>query len=157
LTCQPRKRHSWPRRRSRSPSLQRSQPSRRHHSRHHCPNTGRPCFGVSFSVSVHLEQSPDWVWVSHHSATSRLPLAEGRPALAVQGDSHAGKVLPVVVQRYVDDRRHPGALRDVVTDGQALKPGRARQLRLLRPVLPLVLGTEAVPGVFRRGDAIRGT
>jgi hypothetical protein len=82
-----------------------------------------------------------------------LPQAvEKRSTVALQGDPHPGRVLPVVVRRPVDDRRHPGALRHVARDGATLGVGRACRLRLLRVAFPLVLGAQALPGVHRRRD-----
>src|SRR5689334_17098891 len=48
---------------------------------------------------------------------------------------------------------HPGALRHVAGDGQTLGSGRACWLWLLRLALSLVLGSEALPGLFRGRDA----
>ena len=54
------------------------------------------------------------------------------PAAAVPRRSGTGAAVPVVVRPAAADRRHPGAVRHLAGDGQALRPGRVRRLRLLR-------------------------
>ena len=48
-----------------------------------------------------------------------------------------------------------GSLRPVAGDGQTVRPGRLRRLRLLRLALPLLLGVPALPRLLPRRDAAR--
>jgi hypothetical protein len=103
---------------------------------------------------THPQRSPVAGDVPLPAGTVGLPqAAEKRPPVAVQSDSHPGRLLPILVRRVVDDRCHPGALRHVTGDGATIRSGRTRWLWLLRLPFPLVLGHEALPGVHRRRDA----
>ena len=54
---------------------------------------------------------------------------------------------PACRRRRVDRRLHPGRVRPVPGDRQALGPGRLGRVRLLRLALPLLLGAAAAPAV----------
>lgn len=100
------------------------------------------------------QRSPVAGHVPVPAAAVGLPQAvEVGAAVAVHGDPHPGHALPVPVRRHVDHRRHPRALRHVPGNGEALRPGRARRLRLLRVAFPLVPGPQAVSGLCRGRDA----
>src|SRR5665809_73126 len=89
-----------------------------------------------------------------HASATRVPQeVEGVTRAAVQHDSGSGPGLPVVVGRPVDRRRDAGAVRDFSGDRETLGPGRARRVRVLRELLALLLGSEALPGLRRRWDA----
>jgi hypothetical protein len=102
----------------------------------------------------HLHADPRGVNGVLACLASRLSQAvEGSPTVAVQDDSGARDVLPVLGRRHVDHRRHPGPLRDVPRDREALRLGRTRQLWLLCVTFAMVLGVEALPRLRRRRDA----
>jgi hypothetical protein len=81
-----------------------------------------------------------------YASATRVPQeVEGVTSVAVQHDSGSGPGLPVIVGRPVDHRRNPGAVRNLTGDRQTLRPGRARRIRVLRQLLALLLGPEALP------------
>ena len=80
----------------------------------------------------------------------RLKASRG---LLWQHDSGSGPGLSIVVGRPVDHRRDPSTVRNLTRDRQTLRPGRARRIRILRELLALLLGSEALPGLRRRRHA----
>src|SRR5665647_429118 len=89
-----------------------------------------------------------------HASATRVPQeVEGVTRVAVQHDSGSGPGLPVMVGRPVDHRCDAGAVRDFSGDRQTLGPDRVRRVRVLRELLALLLGPEALPGLRRRRDA----
>jgi hypothetical protein len=85
---------------------------------------------------------------------ARLPqAAEGGRAAAGRGDGSPGPPVAVLVRPGAADRCHPGAVRRLPGDRQALRPGRVGALRLLRRAFALVLGAEAVPDHHPGRDA----
>jgi hypothetical protein len=117
------------------------------------PGGGPDAAGVSLRTTLDPSYPQQRLVAWHVPLPARpvgLPQAvEKRSTVAVQGDSHSGLVLPILVRRFVDDRPHPGALRHVARDGETLGVGRVCRLRLLRVVLPVVLGAQALPGLHR--------
>src|SRR6516165_6785381 len=68
--------------------------------------------------------------------------AEGGRAAAGRGDRSPGPPVALVVRPGAADRRHPGAVRHLAGDRQALRAGRVGPLWLLRGAFALVLGAE---------------
>ena len=79
--------------------------------------------------------------------------AEGGRAAAGRGDGLPGPRVPVVARPGPADRCHPGAVRHLAGDRQAVRAGRVGGLRLLRGAFALVLGPEAVPAHHPGRDA----
>src|SRR5262249_45728206 len=79
--------------------------------------------------------------------------AQGRRAADLPDHDLSGQAVPVVGGRSAAAGCHPGPLRRLAPDGQALRPGWVGDLRLLRRALALVLGPEAVSAGYSRRPA----
>src|SRR5512135_207365 len=78
--------------------------------------------------------------------TAWLPqAAQSCGAAAGRGDRSPGPAVAVLVRPGTADRRHPGAVRQLAGDRQALGAGRMGALRVLRRAFPVLPGAEAVP------------
>ena len=80
------------------------------------------------------------------AASPAITSGSRRRAAAGRGDGLPGPRVPVVARPGAADRRHPGAVRELAGDGQAIRAGRVGRIRILRGAFALVLGPEAVPG-----------